>query len=772
MKMKIYYKVILVAVFFLTIGSINTYTNNSPELFQVTTAETRPGDAILLRGEYLDLLSSIKVYRLNDDIVDKELPTYIPLPKADKLQDKNGTDRKTKAQTKGEGKTVEMLHHSNQSVKFIVPDTFNEGVFNVELIDAKNQKKYFYVNVPIVNWVISEEGQKATIGDYLRIQGKNLYRQQGKGQAVLISQDGKNVVRTKVNKVFDEYSVSIDIPDNIQAGQYNLYYHNGLGGKTAWSEPLKIEVVKKSADWWGTKIFNVLDFGAKGDGENNETAAFRAALDAAEKNGGGTVYVPKGRYMLTGELILSPNTLLKGESKELTQIFWNPLNWDTNELPNSLISGTHHFAVKDLNLFASRAWGVIFSTGPAEEQGNIVLENLILRQTAQLSGMIYQVKNNRDVVDAELHSRWTKTGIILRGENIKVRNCDFNSAGMYTFFAVSGFIQNTKFTRRTTGVNQPYMLVHPKGLIFEDCFKQADGFGYAASIDESRNMYEARNVVPYDYTNDREAMTLDGGSGAYHGKIESVNGTTIVIPEGAVTNQWTENKWMGGGLYIIDGKGTGQFRRIKSHTLRTIELDEPFLVNPDETSEISITTVRQNLHFINNQTTDIGGYQFYGSAQNCVISGLKMNRCNGIIARGSLIYNGKQPNWYIDIVNCELSEGNYTHWFGIHDRGHSGNQNINLIGSGGTGLNIGVLIRRNKLSEFSYIRTSPGASKNAITDVIIEANSFNTAKTAISLGGSAFQTSNVLIHNNHYKDVDKRISADGLDPAAYMILDE
>ena len=107
---------------------------------------------------------------------------------------------------------------------------------------------------------------------------------------------------------------------------------------------------------------------------------------------------------------------------------------------------------------------------------------------------------NRDQVEAEFHSRWSKTGIILRGKNLKVRNCVFNSAGMYTFYAAGGFVQNCRFERHTTGTNQPYMLVHPKGLIFEDCYKQGDGFGYASSIDESRNLYEARNYIPFDYT--------------------------------------------------------------------------------------------------------------------------------------------------------------------------------------------------------------------------------------------------------------------------------
>ena len=43
--------------------------------------------------------------------------------------------------------------------------------------------------------------------------------------------------------------------------------------------------------------YNVLDFGAKGDGKTNNTKAINAAIVAAEKNGGGTVYFPAGNFL-------------------------------------------------------------------------------------------------------------------------------------------------------------------------------------------------------------------------------------------------------------------------------------------------------------------------------------------------------------------------------------------------------------------------------------------------------------------------------------------
>ena len=57
---------------------------------------------------------------------------------------------------------------------------------------------------------------------------------------------------------------------------------------------------------------NVRDFGAKGDGVTDDTAAFQKALDAAATAGGGVVLAPRGNYLFAGALRVPAAVTLRG----------------------------------------------------------------------------------------------------------------------------------------------------------------------------------------------------------------------------------------------------------------------------------------------------------------------------------------------------------------------------------------------------------------------------------------------------------------------------
>ena len=58
---------------------------------------------------------------------------------------------------------------------------------------------------------------------------------------------------------------------------------------------------------------NVLDYGAKADGKTDDTAAIQKALDAAAKDRGGVVDMPKGLYRVEDHLVIPPGVCLSGE---------------------------------------------------------------------------------------------------------------------------------------------------------------------------------------------------------------------------------------------------------------------------------------------------------------------------------------------------------------------------------------------------------------------------------------------------------------------------
>jgi len=92
------------------------------------------------------------------------------------------------------------------------------------------------------------------------------------------------------------------------------------------------------SDDLGTRVYNVRSFGAKGDGKTVDTPALQSAIDACNKDGGGTVLVPAGTFVIgTTELksnvtlhIAAGGTLLgSADGKQYHAVDAIPLRGDT-----------------------------------------------------------------------------------------------------------------------------------------------------------------------------------------------------------------------------------------------------------------------------------------------------------------------------------------------------------------------------------------------------------------------------------------------------------
>jgi polygalacturonase len=80
-------------------------------------------------------------------------------------------------------------------------------------------------------------------------------------------------------------------------------------------------------------VYNVLDYGAQGDGNTFDTAAIKAAFAAAGSARGGKVVFPAGYTFLTGSFNVTANTIISVEGTILASpnatgyVLQDPLPW-------------------------------------------------------------------------------------------------------------------------------------------------------------------------------------------------------------------------------------------------------------------------------------------------------------------------------------------------------------------------------------------------------------------------------------------------------------
>lgn len=87
---------------------------------------------------------------------------------------------------------------------------------------------------------------------------------------------------------------------------------------------LAMNLAATAPRWIDGEVFNVVEFGAVGNGIADDAPAIQAAINAAEAAGGGTVYFPVGVY-LVGASVTTTNSAslvinLRGEGSDLTII--------------------------------------------------------------------------------------------------------------------------------------------------------------------------------------------------------------------------------------------------------------------------------------------------------------------------------------------------------------------------------------------------------------------------------------------------------------------
>jgi len=183
----------------------------------------------------------------------------------------------------------------------------------------------------------------------------------------------------------------------------------------------------------GESVYDITDFGAKGDGKTLNTAAIQSAIDACNKAGGGRVLVPAGKFV-TGTIVLKDNVELHVSHGAILQGGLGPESYPLQPKPEYL---SQTFCYKWYSLiYAEKAkhiavtgTGRIHGPGKHFKASDFLLGKSVRFPKNPLRPRIMLFISCKDVRVQDLHLRdsafWVQHYI--NSENIMVRGVEVNS---------------------------------------------------------------------------------------------------------------------------------------------------------------------------------------------------------------------------------------------------------------------------------------------------------------------------------------------------------
>ena len=585
---------------------------------------------------------------------------------------------------------VKPLQLSDVSLKAIVPSAWKPGIFACRVKSGKAVSRTVYLNAPEIWWKQGDEGVDRTRqGGWLRLLGNCL----SIGAKASVSLRSANGVETALElESISLYSLKVKIPLSLEVGRYTVIAGNGSGGKDGLRDAASLEILP--ARTAPEIVLSVLDFGADPSGMKDSTLAIVQITERLSCLGGGVILFPSGRYRIdsvlrSGTWIESPllipeNVTLRGEGQDLTSLWWP----DHEKALPTLIDGRNNFAIEELSIYTQGRHSTIISGS-----SNVRITNVRIR-----ANCYYMTNNNGGQHHLRKIEGQAASGaaILLWGENNQVTGCDIlNSVCAFDIRIGRGNLIAGNQVRASnfhwmSGVSE---------MIFEDNsftgnHLTAGGCNIALHFGGSicKHVYYAHNSSSHIYGGDHECLTFDGHGSAFVGRVKNVDGATFTLlkintPSSKPLRGHMADMY-GTAVYIVDGRGVGQYRWIKGYEGDNVTLDRPWDIEPDSSSIISIGGFNGRHLLIGNSGTDTGTLiQLYPSNCECVVAenrGIRASNINSLGKIGKECKTGHafiEVSWYNQFLDNHVVVGNA--WGGGStqvDRWIGGEPTLNIWG--------------------------------------------------------------------------------------------
>lgn len=778
---------LILAPIILTLLASSLIASDHPVVFQASDS-VKPGDAVLLYGDGLASVLSVRVQRLPDDSSTNSIS--------------------------GQPVEVPTIQPCNASIKFLLPPSLQSGIYAVQLKGAMpvvlNRPQLWFLQPEHLEPGLAQN--QAPPGAKIQIIGKDILLPDQQGNALLIIKPVTGgTSRTISADKAEKFSLRATLPSDLVPGSYEIRVSNGFGGEQGFSDPLTIQI--RRAGTWPDKIFNARTFGAIGDDSADDTAAIRSALDAAEKNGGGVVYFPWGTYRLTDWIRIPRKTILRGEERDATILKWpvDEPQVETDFIP-ACVYGDTSFEIENLSLIARKANTILTDLS---SPNNIAPDlkpfvnpegshDVFLRHVSFHHWMHCSHPDRNPALWAKRYTDNLNPYNFRNGaiRNFEVSDCLFQGANQ-SFYN----IRNARILRNSFSNGMGYCWTCLGGgawftVAEENDLNCSSSWGYG-KIGMNR-ILSSRNVSHNFVHGEREAMTLDisatpaipyvvtpegihftGNQNiAWYGSPKSVQGNSLTL-EGIKA---APGDFAGKTVMILDGPGAGQYREITTNSAKDFTIDHPWDVTPTVESTVGLWDLCRHMVVSECEGYDTSAFaQLYGSFYDYVVDGCKVDRSQGTWGQSGWFvqfrYNTLRYafSYHPHISNPGKNrEGNSPFGFnGLVD----GNLRITKFGSaqygvpGGKPIFVkdviahpvpgvrGCTIKANDLSYNQRAVLMPGKDPMSrigtndflrMTDCLIDHNSVRYGDVGIFVGGL---TSNTLVSGNSFLDVKTNVVA-------------
>jgi hypothetical protein len=766
---------LLAAAFLILLGVKPIPALALPAVFW-TSQPVAPGDAVMLYGAQLDRVRRVSISRLQDQ------PPGLPTGSSP-----DGAAAKTVK--------VPALQSSVASVKFILPQTLQQGIFSVAYGGTP-----VLLGVPQIDWcqptrlLPGLEENEAAPGSSVQIIGRNFALTPTSASVRAALQYKGRIVLLSVSQV-DKYSIVVRLPRSLASGTYELWVHNGHGGPQGWGGGLTLKV--KAPDAWPATQFNIKDFGAHGDNINDDSEPLRRALEAAQQNGGGVIFFPSGTYRFNGWFFIPKRVVLRGADRSLSFLKWRELRTASTEgfIPAVLYSGGE-FGIENLTIVAMNALSILHdlswdaaqsANAPVVELqpylGGARTEHDIFLCNVDFQLLYYATRSANPQVDP----RWFLNGfgwkdnelvklIALDGiRNLEISHCRFVGGTQRILDAVNARIVSNRFDNQWATLS--WTDLGGQNVIFQNNILNGAS-SWRAGLLVIRHIYCAYNRSNNIVSGEREALTFDINSAV--GRLASTdwNGLTLspVKPwqgHPSITRGNTmqladallvPHSYHDLALLILKGPGAGQYRQIIDNSKDSVTLSAPWTVAPEQSSILLAFQLPGQCIFYRNQAEDTSVLgQIWGFLYDCTFEANRTVRSQGMWGLSG---------WFIQWLNNELSvaatfhegvgpagEGAETTPEGGAPYGFLGFTIAGWLASQPVSLPYvrACVIRGNHLSYGHRILIMSGyggvrkqVPDAAAHDVIIDANVIEHSRVGLELDANM---AGVLLHENRFKEV-------------------